>query len=168
MTIKGEPRQPVLGINSDHVLAAISDRAGVRLEEDQADARLGQQDQGKDPLEAQEVSMTPETLVAPVLSETLKRMYVTRGLGKKYGPTLGCPGCATICSRLQASHSDTCRERVRAELEKSEEGREYLAENKHVRVQRNKSNLVHQGTKRAVSEEGDRPPEKFLRMGKRM
>ena len=31
-SIKGEPRQPVPGINSDHLPAAISDRAGVRLE----------------------------------------------------------------------------------------------------------------------------------------
>ena len=30
-SIKGEPRQPVPGINSDDVLAAISDRAGVPL-----------------------------------------------------------------------------------------------------------------------------------------
>ena len=54
-------------------------------------------------------------------------MYVTRGLGKKYGPTPGCPGCATVGSHHQASHSDACRDRMRAELEKSEEGREYLA-----------------------------------------
>ena len=40
-SIQGEPRQPVPGINSDHVLGAISDRVEVRLEEDQADARLG-------------------------------------------------------------------------------------------------------------------------------
>ena len=33
--IKGEPRQPVPEINSDHVPAAISDRAGMHLEEDQ-------------------------------------------------------------------------------------------------------------------------------------
>ena len=58
---------------------------------------------------------------------TSKRMYVTRGLGKKYGPTPGCPGCATIGSHHQASHSDTCRDRMRTELEKSEEGREFLA-----------------------------------------
>ena len=45
-SIKGEPRQPVPRINSDHVPAAISDRAGVLLEEDQADARLGQLDEG--------------------------------------------------------------------------------------------------------------------------
>ena len=85
-TIKGEPRQPVPGINGDHVPAAISDRAGVRLEEDQADARLGQ-DQGIDPPEAREVSMPPDRLVTQVRSDTLKRMYVTRGLGRKYGPT---------------------------------------------------------------------------------
>ena len=97
-SIKGEPRQPVPGINSDHVFAAISDRAGMRLEEDQADARLGQQDEGIDPPEAREVSMPPDRLVTQVRSDTLKRMYVTRGLGKKYGLTPGCPGCATIGS----------------------------------------------------------------------
>ena len=83
-SIKGEPRQPVP--------AAISDRAGVGLEEDQPDARLAQEDEFIDPLEAREVSMPPDRLVTQVDSDTLKRMYVTRGLGKKYGPTLGCPG----------------------------------------------------------------------------
>ena len=39
-SIKGEPR-PVLGINCDHVPAAISDRAGVHLQDDQANARSG-------------------------------------------------------------------------------------------------------------------------------
>ena len=47
--IEGEPRQPVPGINSDHVSAAISDRAGMHLEEDQAEAHLGQRDEGIDP-----------------------------------------------------------------------------------------------------------------------
>ena len=126
-SIKAEPRQPVPGINSDHVPAVISDRAGMHLEEDQADARLGQQDDGIDPPEAREVSMPPDRLSTQVRSDTLKRMYVTRGLGKKYGPTPGCPGCATIGSHHQASRLDTCRSRTRAELEKSEEGKEYLA-----------------------------------------
>ena len=40
-SIEGEPQPLVPGINSDHVPAAISDRTVVRLEEDQADARLG-------------------------------------------------------------------------------------------------------------------------------
>ena len=126
-SIKGEPRQFLPGINSDNVPAAISDRTGVDLEEDLADARLGQQVEGIDPPEAREVSLPPDRLVSQVRSDTLKRMYVTRGLGNKYGPTPGCPGCATVGSHHQASHSDTCRDRMRAELEKSEEGRGYLA-----------------------------------------
>ena len=150
--------------NLFHVLAAISDRAGVRLEEDEPDARLGQQDEGIDPPEAREVSMPPDRLITQVRSDTLKRMYITRGLGKKYGPTPGCPGCATIGSHHQASHSDTCRDRMRAELENSEEGREYLAKEQarvDARKQEQPSSSTH---KRAVSEEWDRPPEKFWRM----
>ena len=158
-SIKGEPRQPVLRINSDHVPAAISDRAGMRLEEDQADARLGQLDEGIGPLEAREVSIPPDRLATQVRSDALKRMYVTRGLGRKCGPTPGCPGCATIRSHHQASHSDTCRNRMRAELEKS-----ILPENKHGWMQGNKSNPLHQATNE-LSEEWDHPPEKFWRMG---
>ena len=97
------------------------------MEQDQADARLGQQNHGTDPPEAREVLIPPDRLATQVRSDTLKRMYVTRGLDNKFGPTPGCPGCATIGSHHQASHSDTCRDRMRAELEKSEEGREYLA-----------------------------------------
>ena len=164
-SIKGEPRQPVPGINSDHVPAAISDRAGVRLEEDQPNARLAQQDEFIDPPEAREVSMPPDRLVTQVRSDTLKRMYVTRGLGKKYGPTPGCSGCATVGSHDQASHSDTCRDRMRAELEKIEEGREYLAR-EQARVDAGKQEQPSSSSqKSAVSEDWDRPPEKFWRMG---
>ena len=143
--VKGEPRQLVPGINSDHVPAAISDRAGVHLEEDQPDARLAQQDEGIDPPEAREVSMPPDRYVTQVRSDTLKRMYVTRGLGRKYGPTPGCPGCATVGSPQQASHSDKCRDRMRADLEKSEQGREYLARER-VRVDERKQAPLHQAT----------------------
>ena len=162
-TIKGEARQPVPGINSDHVPAAISVTAGVPLEVDQADARLGQQDEGIDPPEAREVLTPPDRLANQVRSDTLKRMYVTRGLGKKYGPTPGCPGCATIGSHHQASHSETCRDRMRTELGKSEEGRQYLAKPQaRVDARKQEQSSSH---KRAVSEEWDRPPEKFWRMG---
>ena len=64
-SIKREPRQLVPGINSDHVPAAISDTAGVRLEEDQPNARLAQQDEGIDPPEAREVSMSPDRDLLP-------------------------------------------------------------------------------------------------------
>ena len=163
--IKGEPRQLVPGINSDHVPAAISERAGVRLEEDQPEARLGQLDESIDPPEAREVWMPPDRFDTQVRVDTLKRMYITRGLGKKYGPTPGCPGCATVGSHHQASHSDTCRDRMRAELEKSEEGREYLAREQarvDARKQKQPSSSSH---KRAMSEDWDCPPEKFWRMG---
>ena len=131
------------------------------MEEDQADARLGQQDEGIDPPEAREVLIPPDRFANQVRSDTLKRMYVTRGLGKKYGPTPGCAGCATIGSHHQASHTDTCRDRMRTELEKSEEGREYLAREQarvDARKQEQSSSSSH---KCAVSEEWDRPPEKL-------
>ena len=109
--------------------------------------------------------MPPDRLVTQVRSDTLKRAYVTRGLGKKYGPTPGCPGCATIGSHHQASHSDTCRDRMRAELEKSEEGREYLPREQarvDARKQEQPSSSSH---KRAVLEKWDRRPEKLWRLG---
>ena len=133
----------------------------MHLGEDQADARLGQQDEGIDPF------MPPDRLVAQVRSDPLKRMYVTRDLGKKHGPTPGCPGCATIGSHHQASHSDTCRNRMRAELEKSEEGREYLAR-EQARVDARKQDQSSSSHKRAVSEKWDRPPEKSGEWVKRM
>ena len=71
-----------LGSTATTFLQQLSDRAGVHLEEDQADARLGQQDEGIDPPEAREVPMPPDRLVSQVRSDALKRMYVTRGLGK--------------------------------------------------------------------------------------
>ena len=138
----------------------------MRLEEDQADGRLGQQDEGIETPEAREVSRSPDRLVTQVRSDALKRMYVTRGLGKKYAPTLGCPGCATIGIHHQASHSDTCRARMRAEQEKCEEGKRVSFQRTSTcgcaRKQEQPSSSIH---KRAVSEEWDRPPEKFWRMG---
>ena len=153
MSTKGKPRQLVPGINSDHVPGAISDRAGVHLEEDQADARLGQLDEGIDPPKAREVSIPPDRLVTQIRSDTLKRKYVTRGLGNMSRPTLGCPGCATIGSHHQASHSDTCRDRMRAELEKSEEGKEYLArEQARVDAKKQEQRTSHGHRKLTVQE----------------
>ena len=163
---KGNRDNLFLGVNSDHVPAAFCDRAGVRLEEDQAEIRLGQQDGVTDPPKTREVSMLPDRFVTQVRSDTLKRMYVTRSLGKKYGPTPGCPGCATIGSHRRASHSDTRRDRMRA-LEKSEGGREFLARQQarvDARTQEQSSSSSH---KRAVSGEWDRPPKNFVANGRR-
>ena len=151
-SIKGEPRQPVPAINGDDVSAAISDRAGVRLEEDQADARLGQQDEGVDPPEAREVPMPPDRLVTQVRSDTLKRKYVTRGMcydwrsspSQSLGHMQG--GCAQNWRRVKKEESIFSREKARVDARKQEQP-------------------TLSSHKRAVPEEWDRPPEKFWRMG---
>ena len=108
--------------------------------------------------------MPPDRLATQVRSDTLKRMYVTRGLGKKYEPTPGCPGCATIGSHHQAGHSDTCRDRMRAELEKSEEGREYLArEIRHVWMQKETGAIFYVKPQTCCVRRMGSPPEKMLR-----
>ena len=139
-SINGENRQPVPGINSDHVPAANSDKVGVHLEQNQADARLGQQDEGIDPPEAREVSMPPNRLVTQVGSDTLKRMYVTRGLGKKYGPTPGCPGCATIGKSSPSQSLGHMQEQDAQNWSRVKKAESILPENKHVWMQGNKSN----------------------------
>ena len=90
-------------------------------------------------------------------------MYVTRSLGRKCGPRPGCLGCATIGSHHQASRSDTCGDRMRAELENSEEGREHLAR-EQARVDAKRQTQASAAShKRAMSEEWDRLPGKALR-----
>ena len=124
---------------------------------------MGQRDEGIDPQEAREVSPPPDRLVTQIHPDTLKRMYVTRSLGRKYGPRPGCPGCATIGSHHQASHSDTCGDRMRAELENSEEGREHLAR-EQARVDAKRHTQASSSShKRPMSEEWDRLPGKALR-----
>ena len=116
-------------------------------------------------LKHEKISIPPDRLVDQVRSGTLKRMCIAKGLGKKYGLTSGCPGCATSGSHHQASHSDTCRDRMRAELEKSEDGREYLAREParvDARKQKPPSSSSH---KRFCVTGRQSPPEKLWRMG---
>ena len=54
---------------------------------------------------------------------------------------------------------------MRAELENSEQGREYLAREQARVDARKQEQPSSSGHKRAVSEEWDRPPEKFWRVG---
>ena len=66
-----------------HVPAAISDRAGVHLEEDQADARLGQLEEGIDPPEAREVSIPPDRIATQVRSDNVTKNVRHERLGKE-------------------------------------------------------------------------------------
>ena len=157
--INRESRQPVPGINSDHVPAAISDRAGVPVEEHQADARLGHQDEDIDPPES---TVNFDATRQTCHPSTFR--YVEENVRpEKFGQEV-LPGCATIGSHHHASHSDTCRDRMRAELEKSEEGREYVAREQARVDARKQEQSSSSSQKRAVSEEWDRPLEKVWRM----
>ena len=146
-SIKGEPRQPVPGINSDHVPAAISDRAGVRLEEDQADARLGQQDEGLDPPEAREVSMPPDRLVTQVRSDTLKRMSRHERFGTAVRSNTW---LSRMCHDWQSSPSQSLGhmqgQGAQQNWRRVKREDSILPENKHVWMQGNKSNPLHQAT----------------------
>ena len=145
-TIKGEPRQPIPGINSDHVPAAISDRAGVHLEENEADARSGQPKVGVDPPDTREILIPPDRFANQVRSDTLKRMYVPRGLGKSMVQHLDAwdvPRLAVITKPVTRTRAGTgCAQNWRRV--KKEEN--IWPENKHVWMQGNSSNPLHQAT----------------------
>ena len=108
-SIKGEPRQPVPGINSDHVPVAITDRAGVHLEEDQAvrHERFGQ--------------------------EIWSNTWMSR-----------------MCHDWQSSPSQSLghmqEQDARRTGKRVKRAESILPENKHVLMQGNKSNPLHQAT----------------------
>ena len=116
---KGEPRQPVPGINSDHVPAAISDRAEMRLEEDQADARLGQQDEGN----ATRQTCFPTTFRYVEDNVRHEGAVITKPVTRTHAGT----GCSQNWRRVKQEES-------------------ILPENKHVWMQGNRSKPLHQAT----------------------
>jgi hypothetical protein len=51
-------------------------------------------------------------------------MKITKGDIRRFGYTLGCPGCTAIAGRKSAQgHNDLCRSRIEGKLEQEEEGR---------------------------------------------
>ena len=134
----------------------------MHLEEDQADARPEQQDEGIDPPEAREVLIPPED---PSTFRYVEENVRHERFGKEVRSNTWLSRMCTVGSHHQRSHSDTCRDRMGAELERSEEGREYLAREQARVVTRKQEQPSSSSHKRAVSDEWDRPPEKFWRMG---
>lgn len=53
-------------------------------------------------------------------------MYVTGAMIQKHGKTEGCPGCRVIGTGRIATHSATCRSRLREELGRTEDGQNIL------------------------------------------
>ena len=73
------------------------------LEEDQADARLGHQDEGIDPSEAREVSIPPDRLVTQVRSDTLKKNVRY----ERFGQEVWSNWVSRMCHDWQSSSSQS-------------------------------------------------------------
>ena len=120
--ILGSPKQPVPGVNSDHLPSVINERH--RQVEDHCDGEAQQPDESAD-IGDIPVPIEQRTLNQP-RPEQYRKMYVTSAMINKHGPTSGCPGCARMGTRKMAAHNDECRMRMKEELAKSEVGREQL------------------------------------------
>ena len=132
------------------------------MEEDQANARLAQQDEFIDPPDAREVLIPPDRLATHEHSDTSKKC-TTREVWAR-STVLDVPQLAVITKPVTRTHAGTgCAQNWRRVKEEK-----ILPENRHVWTQGNRCNPVHQAT-RAVSEEWDRRPEKCFGEGmKRM
>ena len=65
-----------------------------------------------------------DVAISENLHEVKRRRKVTKEDIDKYGPTPGCLGCRTLKAGLpRQSHNENCRNRVEAEIQKTEEGR---------------------------------------------
>ena len=116
--MRGTPRRPVPGVESDYVPATL----GRARAEDEHNGETPVDPEAEDvPVEVPvEREVTVQAEDAPV-----RRMYVSKTLVKKYGPTNGCPGCRDTGSR-SVTHSEDCRQRMKELMAKDEEGKEHL------------------------------------------
>lgn len=89
-------------------------------------------------------------------------MYVTSGMIQTYGKTDGCPGCRAIGTGRTTTHSEICRNRLKGEFSRSEEGRAVLEKNQervddHLHRALNKD-IVQRRDRRALLSAGCRQP----------
>ena len=138
---------PVPGINSDHVPAAISDRAGVRLEEDQADARLGQQDEGIDPTRStRSFDATRQTCYSSTfryVEENARHERFGTAVRSNTWLSRMCHDWPVITKPVTRTHAGTGCEQNWRRVKREDC---ILPENKHVWMQGNESNPLHQAT----------------------
>ena len=108
--LRGSPRRPVPGVESDHLPTdtAVSLPPGAGEDEETAATR-----------KTGDIRRNP-----PRVEEEPRRMYVRKAYIDKYRRTPGCPRCDAIGSKNPPAHDQTCRDRVTSELEKDDEGRE--------------------------------------------
>ena len=56
-----------------------------------------------------------------------RQLYINKGMLTKYGYTGGCPGCdAARAGKRAVAHNQICRDRISAELEKTESGKKRI------------------------------------------
>ena len=121
--MRGSPRRPVPGVESDHL--PTDTQAGVLPGSGEDDVVIALPKEG-------EIRHN-----APRAEEGPRRMYITRAFIEKYGKTAGCPGCRALDSGEHGVHNQECRDRIMGELAKDEEGRRKLQGDKY-RVERRK------------------------------
>ena len=116
--LQGTPRQPDPKVVSDQIHASLRNR----VEPDQ-DLHVG--------AHGQPAEVPPEVPVAsevnrPRPEPAARRMYVRKREIEKYGPTPGCQGCRAIARGTSATHTETCRDRMKKLMTEDEEGRKRL------------------------------------------
>ena len=120
-TLRGSPRRPVPGVESDHV---------------PTDTQIGfAPGIGEDDVVIAQTKKEEIRVNVPRAEEAPRRMYITKAFIEKFGKTPGCPGCDAIERGKYGVHNQKCHDRIKKELAKDEEGRRKLHEERH-RIER--------------------------------
>ena len=120
--LQGTPKQPDPRVQSDNIRASLRDPGEPEqdLDGDGPSRHAAAQSHAGAPV--------PQEVNAPRPEPAVRRMYVRKREIERYGETQGCPGCAAIKKGKVATHSDTCRDRVKTAMLEDEEGRKRLKE----------------------------------------
>lgn len=112
LRMRGRPWEPVHGRAERKILVAIdSNGNGVQVEDDEHKEQTQQEHTDDEGTDVQ-------------FKRGIDKFHVSKKAIDRYGPTAGCPACATIkqkgitIGRVGANHNDTCRKRVTAEMRK--------------------------------------------------
>ena len=120
--IRGSPRTPIPGQGGDHVPTHVPSFCQRTMPEDHNEGEEPAREAEEEEVRREETQVRAEP--------TERRMYITRAAIQKYGETKGCPACNAIRaerSLVGISHNEECRNRIRKEMEKDEEGKRRLA-----------------------------------------
>ncbi len=101
----GTPWEPVPGKKGDRIPTEVREEQGDKMDEDDVD-------EGVEEGVKHNADDFEEENEATEQEEEMRNFYITKGMVKKHGVTLGCKGCkAAIESKRGILHTRTCRER---------------------------------------------------------